>query len=75
MEGARREVRKRRIFIMTTHFAKVPSRAAADPRLRAADFRVLVAVCSHANGDGGPTRVLPVLRLKLALRETTCLAR
>jgi hypothetical protein len=37
---------------MTIYFAKVPLRAARDPRLRAADHRVLIAICCHANADG-----------------------
>jgi hypothetical protein len=37
---------------MIAHFAKVPPRAARDPRLRAADHRMLIAISSHANGEG-----------------------
>lgn len=37
---------------MIDRFAKVPPRAACDPRLRAADHRVLIAICSHANAGG-----------------------
>ena len=58
IEGARphrpahREVRNGLVFLMTAHFAKVPPRAARDPRLRAADHRVLIAISSHVNGEG-----------------------
>jgi|SRR5215469_13818577 len=37
---------------MTEHFAKVPPRVAADFTLGAQDLRVLIAICSHANGGG-----------------------